>query len=68
LCRKKSNFLVAEVHFLQEEVQVQKAEIFLAFWCAQKRGLPRANFPIGEVILPLAKRNFKLKNLKFSFA
>jgi hypothetical protein len=28
---KKSNFLVAEVHFLEEEVQVQKAEIFLAF-------------------------------------
>jgi hypothetical protein len=42
--RKKSNFLVVEVHFLGEEVQVQKAEIFLAFWCAQKRSLPRANF------------------------
>jgi hypothetical protein len=45
----------------------KRLEIFLAFWCAQNRGLPRANFPIGEVILPLAKWNFKLKNLKVFF-
>jgi hypothetical protein len=52
---------------LGEEVQVQKAEIFLAFWCAQKRSLPRANFPIGEVILPFSKKKFQVDESKVFF-